>query len=230
MGFSDGKDFSSRCSWKEEKKEEMEDSFPWPAHWFHLHRPSWNPDWKISEDGYNSMQQRERHADLCLHRKSEALWALPDLSLEDPTPDDPNYMLATDPRLPENRFSYGSGRFTVPGCRLQIPTPSRYTESVFLIIARELEMPDQGAFWLEYLHYLNTYVYKVSINESFLSPATLEPSIGKIWKIFLEEKYQMSPYMYFAPLREDLIRKGALPGTAFPWVMRQTRNLPEPQE
>ncbi|RHZ65409.1 hypothetical protein CDV55_104763 [Aspergillus turcosus] len=228
VAFSDGQDFPFRCKWQEKKKEEMTRSAPWPAHWFHLHSLPWTPDQEFPEDTYNRMQQGSMHRDLCLHRKSEALWALPDLSLEDPAPDDPNYMLATDPRLPEHRPGFGRGRFTVPGCRLQIPTPTRYTESLFLIVAREWEMLDRGEFWVVYLYYMSEYVYKVSMDEDFISPATLDPSLGKIWKAYLDDNLPVKEYnrKYIVPLREDLISKGALPETAFPWAMRHEEVRP----
>lgn len=227
MGFSNGEEVPLRCDWQEKKKEEMTISAPWPAYWFHLYEAPWEPDHVFDEDKINRIQQQWSHQDLCLHRKSEALWALPDLSLEDPAPDDPNYMLAVDPRLPESRLSFGCGRFTVPGCQLQIPTPSRFTESLFLIIVREWEMLDGGNFWIQYLYFMSEYVHKVSINEDFFSPATMQPSLGRIWKAYLEDTpVREFDSEYLDPLRKDLISKGVLPRTAFPWAMRREEVFP----
>ena len=223
-GFSDGdgKEFTGKCHWLEQKKEEVTDTAPWPAHWFHGHSVPWTPDHPFSEDVHHSLQQERIHGDICLHRKSEAFWALPDPSLEDPAPDDPNYMLATDPRLPEEAFpGFGSGRYTVPGCRVQIPTPSRFTESLILNNMREHEMVDGGFFWEKYLIYMGEYVYQKSIDEDFLSPATLDRLLGKYWKAFLRRHPPLIEFnrKHSIPLRNYLIRKGTLPGTAVPWAM-----------
>ena len=228
VGFSDSKDFPSRCPWQEKKKEELTTSAPWPVHWFHLHSPPWTPEDELSEEVYNRIQQDSRHHDLCLHRKSEALWALPDLSLEDPAPDNPNYMLATDSRLPKNRLGFGHGRFTMPDCRLQIPTPTRFTESLFLITARERKMLDRGNFWMRYLAYMGMYVYKVSMDEDFISPATLQPSLGKIWNEYRDPSISVPEFnsKYMDPLREELMSRGALPETAFPWAMKADEVFP----
>ncbi|PLB36560.1 uncharacterized protein BDW47DRAFT_118669 [Aspergillus candidus] len=223
--FSDGddKDIAGSCHWNcRKKKEDIQTTAPWPCHWFHLHSAPWTPDLPFSEDEFNSMSRGHFHSDICLHRKSETLWALPDPSLEDPAPDDPNYMLATDPRLPDGEFPVLSrGRYTVPGCRVQIPTPTRFTESLILNIVRELEMVDHGFFWEHKLKYMGQYVYKKSIDEDFLSPATLDPSLGKIWKAYLKSPAPVMEFhrKHFIPLREALIRKGTLPDTAVPWVM-----------
>lgn len=223
-GFPDGSEgFPGRCRWGHRgKKEEVLTTAPSPAHWFHAYLPAWTPDNSLSEDNYNDMLRDCTHSDICLHRKSEALWALPDPSLEDPAPDDPNYMLATDLRLPDREIpGFGRGCYTVPGCRVQIPTPSRFTESLFLNWVREFKMVDKGFFWKRYLIYMEQYVYKKSIDEDFLSPATLDPPFGEIWKALLKQHPPVENFSrkYLVPLREDLIRKGALPDTAVPWVM-----------
>ncbi|PKY04156.1 hypothetical protein P168DRAFT_327138 [Aspergillus campestris IBT 28561] len=230
-GFSDGdgKDIVGTCYWQcRRKKEDIQTTAPWPCHWFHLHTAPWTPDKTLSEDKYNSMLLSHDHADLCLHRKSETFWALPDPSLEDPAPDDPNYMLATDPRVPVWGYPVlTGGRYTVPGCRVQIPTPSRCTESLILDKVRKLEMVDHGFWWERHLMYMKQYVYKKTIDEGFLSPATLDPSLGKIWKAYLKSHAPVKEFhrKYFTPLPEALIRKGTLPDTAVPWVMTADEEL-----
>ncbi|PLN81301.1 hypothetical protein BDW42DRAFT_185500 [Aspergillus taichungensis] len=231
-GFSDGdgKEFIGKCHWLEQKKEEVRDTAPWPAHWFHAHSAPWEPDNLTSEDDYYTMLRGRIHGDICLHRKSEVLWALPDPSLEDPAPDDPNYMLATDPRLPEGGIpGFGRGRYTVPGCRVQIPTPSGFTESLILNKVRDYEMVDRGFFWENYLIYMGQYAYQKAIDEDFLSPATLDPSLGKVWKAYMKSRLPKKEFnrRYFVPLRNDLIRKGVLPDTAVPWVKTHDEEIAE---
>ena len=230
-GFSDSKDpkdYVGSCTWHNLKKEELTSTYPYPARWLHLHPNANGPDSPVSDEAYINYLESRPHSDICLHPKSFALWALPDMTLEDPAPDDPNYMLANDPRLPEYRPSYGQGRFVEPDCRLQIPTPTRFTESLFLFMARERNMLDRGEFWLRYLCYIDEYVYKKSIDEDFLSPATMDKSLGRIWRANLRGGIPMREFnrKYIDRLRHNLIQKGVLPETAYPGCLKHDEVLP----
>ncbi|GLA03008.1 hypothetical protein AnigIFM60653_002579 [Aspergillus niger] len=98
------------CDWENDALTE-EASSPAPYH-FHLdHGPQGNPPFWCES--------------LKLYKKSDIDPTLPDPGLGVPGPEDQNYMVVTDPRLPER------GRWKNSTCPVQILTEPRFFETIF---------------------------------------------------------------------------------------------------
>ncbi|GAQ44421.1 similar to An18g05280 [Aspergillus niger] len=71
-----------------------------------------------------------------LLRKSQWLWLMPDLPLEFPEPNDPNFILSTDRRLPDwDRDGFGNSFYPI-----KLLTPARWIESLFSLHIRDLSV------------------------------------------------------------------------------------------
>ncbi|PYH96479.1 hypothetical protein BO71DRAFT_428066 [Aspergillus ellipticus CBS 707.79] len=83
-----------------------------------------------------------------LYRKSDVLPNLPDPELGPPTPDDPNYMLVSDPSLPVDEIGIGGGRWPVGAYPIKIPRVPRFIEAMFQVILRH--NPDNHPMWSQW--------------------------------------------------------------------------------
>ncbi|GAQ08704.1 hypothetical protein ALT_6025 [Aspergillus lentulus] len=115
-----------------------------------------------------------------LHKKSRLLWALPDIPLGAPAPDDPNYMLVTDDRLDEYNPISRTGRVPHTHYPVKMPTLPRYAESLAYGYLRERspggdQRNRRARFFLREMTYIGLY--------SKLEPADLEPRIQRFWAL-----------------------------------------------
>ncbi|PYH28907.1 uncharacterized protein BO87DRAFT_449914 [Aspergillus neoniger CBS 115656] len=98
---------------------------PWPAKHFHRYVKGRLFDEKVT---------------VCysvgLLRKSQWLWLMPDLPLEFPEPNDPNFILSTDRRLPDwDTDGFGNSFYPI-----KLLTPARWIESLFSLHIRDLSV------------------------------------------------------------------------------------------
>ncbi|BCR97774.1 uncharacterized protein AKAW2_31093S [Aspergillus luchuensis] len=83
-----------------------------------------------------------------LLRKSQWLWLMPDLPLEFPEPNDPNFILSTDRRLPDwDMDGYGNSFYPI-----KLLTPARWIESLFSLHIRDLSVVRE--FDLRWYHHV----------------------------------------------------------------------------
>ncbi|GKZ21941.1 hypothetical protein AbraIFM66951_007291 [Aspergillus brasiliensis] len=91
-----------------------------------------------------------------LHRKSDVLWAFPDVEMA-PQAHDLNTMSASDVRLPTAILGRGSGRFSPCHSSVRVPSAPRYCEALILLMCRDYDAPHE-AYWMAMLTYLLGYV------------------------------------------------------------------------
>ncbi|GIC90281.1 uncharacterized protein Aud_006715 [Aspergillus udagawae] len=115
-----------------------------------------------------------------LHKKSQLLWALPDIPLGAPAPDDPNYMLVNDDRLPDYNPIFKAGRAPYTHYPVKMPTLPRYAESLAYGYLRKQRSEGEGdslraGFFLGEMTYIGLYCK--------LKPDDLEPRIQRFWEL-----------------------------------------------
>ncbi|PLB46200.1 hypothetical protein P170DRAFT_429337 [Aspergillus steynii IBT 23096] len=220
--FPDDKD-NPRCAWNK-KAHEREGTWPIPYHMFHLEEDDSLLMDEQDEHFPKTAEDIERikgpwHVDLFLYRKSDYFWDLPDIPVGLPAPDDPNFMLANDRRLPVERVQgSGDGRIEDPNCQLKIVAPPRYIESNLLLIARDRRSCDGGLYWAENLRFVIMYTTKSTADWSLTEPESLKPRFQRLWATWLRDhiSYQESVFRQIGRLRAALLREGSLPSSPFP--------------
>ena len=223
---------NKNCRWLKNKQETVRPLTPWPYHWFHLDpEPPCKDAYCQGHCGRSVRLYLRCHADLVLHRKSDCLWSFPDFTIKSPDYNNPNYMLANDPRLPETEPG-DLGRIPDPDCRLQILTPARYIESIIALRARDWLTTDQGEHWYRILlRIFNTHKNRpIPGRCALLGPLLLREPFRKWWSLFLKDVPPFDRDLAvahlheieagFVELREVLMREGALPETPFTWALK----------
>lgn len=219
-GFPD-EDGLPRCSLPQLVRDESNGIMPLPCHRFRLEE---DIDWMLGPaeiggiclEDIKSIKESYEHPELVLYRKSEFLWAMPDFTLELPGPNDPNFMLANDRRLPAKALGKGSGRVEDPNCRLKILTPARFIEMNLLLEARDWNNAD-AYIWDRDLYHVLTYTVFSTADPSLTEPQSLQSRFRPLWSAWLSPNasYRDDMIPLYVKLREDLHREGTLPPSPF---------------
>lgn len=139
-----------------------------------------------------------------LHRKSDILWAIPDLEDIDLSGGtDPHVMLACDRRLPRPVPGRGRGRFSSALDAVWIPSAVRYCEALIILLCR-----DYGSAYEDYWVVLLTYMLEFVDGTELLD----EDRLGEEYRSFYRALGQADPKMYthLDALRQDLSKGGIL--------------------
>ncbi|GLA05768.1 hypothetical protein AnigIFM60653_006279 [Aspergillus niger] len=124
-GLSEDSCYPEYCHWAN-GPESCRLPYPWPAHHFHHY---------VGDVKWVRGKQIKCYP-VGLYRKSQWLWLLPDLPLDFPEPNDPNFMLSTDRRLPDWDVE-GFGNSFHP---IKLLTPVRWIESLICQTIRDLSL------------------------------------------------------------------------------------------
>ncbi|RHZ44421.1 uncharacterized protein CDV56_103345 [Aspergillus thermomutatus] len=84
-----------------------------------------------------------------LYKKSELLWAAPEIPLGIPPANDPDYWTVKDKRLPKVAIEFRRGRVVNADYPVKIPSPARYAESLTLLFFRD-NYPEETIRGLEW--------------------------------------------------------------------------------
>lgn len=140
---------------------------------------------------------------MALYKKSLFIWALPDPELGLPAPNDPNFILASDDRLPPQAVRGGSGPWSSSLYPVKILTAPRFTEALILLWCRDAgHCNDYAGFWDVNLTYISEYVR----GRGRMDNTELHPIFLPFWQSSL--KHWCSE---IAKLRSTLIENNELP-------------------
>ncbi|RJE18937.1 hypothetical protein PHISCL_08724 [Aspergillus sclerotialis] len=145
-----------------------------------------------------------------LHKKSAIFWRMPDPQLEPPAPDDPNYMLVTDTRIPKWWLGTGAGRFKPGSHPKNIPTPARYAEAMFYLVCRDMKGHGHSDYWETQLNYMVS-IHEDPKNDVFRISDVAQPA--RRYLEFYEEGGVpfKDKWRYMERVRAELIERNELP-------------------
>ena len=143
---------------------------------------------------------------LALYKKSKYIWALPELELGLPTPDDPNFILVSDERLPPAAIRGGCGPWPSSSYPVKALTAPRLTEALILLLCRDQGINTHDAFWIVNLTYMSEYVR----GRGRMKNEELHPKFLPMWESScLQWTYKIRD------LREKLIENNELPAPLY---------------
>ncbi|RJE26185.1 hypothetical protein PHISCL_01433 [Aspergillus sclerotialis] len=153
------------------------------------------------------------HTDILgLYKKSNLLWTLPDLELKLPAADDPNFMLASDERLPKTPDG-GSGPWPSFLHPVRILTPTRFLETQILLHCRDyLHANCYSAHWNANLTYIAEYVKP----HNLIKEEDLDPRFLPFWRTMVDLN-NLPPQSFkeeLSKVRQKLIEDNELPPPA----------------
>ncbi|PYH95908.1 hypothetical protein BO71DRAFT_439959 [Aspergillus ellipticus CBS 707.79] len=107
------------------------------------------PDWHCHPDDDIAIESAPTPT-LNVYKSSRLLWSLPDPPVGAPSVGDPDYMLASDPRIPEFKDPMSPwasrGRHDPDRYPIKIPTASKYAGSLIKLQCRDLAAPELGSW------------------------------------------------------------------------------------
>lgn len=156
----------------------------------------------------------EVHADTVgLFTKSSLIWTLPDLELKLPAADDPNFMLASDERLPPRAIPGGSGPWPSSLHPVRILTPTRFLETQILLYCRDF-LHVNCFFWHWSVNL--TYVAEFLVPTNLIKEEDLDPRFLPFWQTLVNIQ-KLPPEAFNQELdkiRQKLIEDNELPPPA----------------
>ncbi|GFN10332.1 MaoC like domain family protein [Aspergillus tubingensis] len=186
----------SGCCWANLPTDVDDYAFPWPAKHFHHY--------------LNSR--------LCypvgLLRKSQWLWLMPDLPLEFPEPNDPNFILSTDRRLPYwDMDGYGNSFYPI-----KLLTPARWIESLFSLHIRDLSTDQRfHEYWYHHIVEFNERLARLLPPELFHIDLIQPP----FRTLYIEQTDRRNTVNYkhllMDRLWEEWQEAGSMPDPVFPF-------------
>ena len=145
-----------------------------------------------------------------LYKKSAIFLRLPDPQLEPPAPDDPNYMLVTDTRLPKWRLGTGAGRYRPGAHPIKIPTPARYAEEMFYLVCRDMKGLGHRGYWEVQLTYMVSLLEDPK-SDVFRISDVAQPARGYL-ELYISETASFKDMRRYAKrVRTKLIERNELP-------------------
>ena len=109
---------------------------------------------------------------MALYKKSNYIWALPDLELGLPAPNNPNFILTSDKRHPPEFLRGGCGPWDSSLYPVKALTAPRFTEALILLWCRDYGTTSNYAgFWDVSLGYMAEYVY----DRGFIKSEDIDP-------------------------------------------------------
>ncbi|OJZ84014.1 hypothetical protein ASPFODRAFT_35462 [Aspergillus luchuensis CBS 106.47] len=198
------------CCWAKIPDHYYPYPFPWPAKHFHRY---------IMEGFY---EKKTACYSVGLLRKSQWLWLMPDLPLEFPEPNDPNFILSTDRRLPDWDMN-GIGNSFYP---IKLLTPARWIESLFSLHIRDLSVDRRfRKYW---------YHHVVQFHAEFarqLPPELFHIDLiqGPFRTLYIEEADRRNTYNYkhllMDRLWEEWQEAGSMPDPIYPFNIKRYKKL-----
>lgn len=212
-GFPENPCQVSFCDWASPPKNRMPN--PWPDHHFHHYQEVKDLVWSGT---YTVCYP------IGLVRKSQWLWLLPDLPLDFPEPNDPNFMLSTDRRLPDWDME-GFGNSFYP---IKLLTPARWIESLFCQEIRDSSLTDDlSEPWHRPVKDFHERLARLLHPELFHVDLIQQP-FRTFYKLNTNWRPLSFPLMelLMARLWEEWQKAGSMPNPVFPFdIERHKQNV-----
>ncbi|PYH88460.1 hypothetical protein BO71DRAFT_301494, partial [Aspergillus ellipticus CBS 707.79] len=159
------------------------------------------------------------HHKLGLFKKSIWLWHIPPLPVGLPGPEDEDFMLATDPRLPHHT-SWTRGRYPSSLYPVKVLSPApRYVENMIYLTCRDAQKSILTIGWEMRPGHINKHTTKVMEDEGLLDTPSFRPLFQNWWSALSKESsLEEKGSALQGDLMKALLEEGTVPSSPFTWL------------